>query len=704
MDGQDITRHCAERRLGAADRLELFLQVCAAVDHAHRRLVVHRDLKPSNILVTAGGKVKLLDFGIAAELDINREPTALLNRALTLAYASPEQIEGRSVAVASDVYSLGLVLYELLAGQLPCCRSGEQFYATLHHEPEPPSRRAVLAEVPTREIAGDLDSIVLKAIREEPELRYPSVEQFAADLRRCLEGRPVEARRGSRLYVAGRFLRRNRLNVAAVSAVAMALAATAGVAVWNWRAATHNLAEAQRDYQALRNFAQAVIANTDARSAASPVEEQSRMSGTVARYLDQLSRGRQDDQQLQLEIAAAYERLGAAEGASGGPNQGEPVAALANFQKAYQITLRVWRATGSRNSGVQVLNACGEAALVLADPQPAAAFLRSAIDSTQALLARYPQDGGILNAFSNAYGTRAQRLRAAGDLAGALADFESAVALARRAAGARPVDVGALTLEEAYSAERGVVLRMEGHLEEALTAQDEARRISLRAVQLSPGNHTRRQAAFKLTSRAETLRRMKRYAEAWLDAREAKAELQALAFEDAADDQAKADLSLAYFRLSDIAGSQGRWQDALSGFGEALRLRREQFTRHPRNPVALGNYLAVVVRYADVRLARGAAEAVAQFAEAIALGRRLQHLAPSDVYAAADLARAYAGAAECARRSGRRSDALAEMQQSVALWNEVGKRSPLDVELAEDERETGRALAGLQGVGAVLWR
>ena len=362
VDGQTITKYCAQNRLGVAERLTLFQQVCAAVEHAHRTLVVHRDLKPSNILVTSGRNVKLLDFGIAAELDSTAEPTTLLHRALTPAYASPEQIQGKPVTVATDVYSLGLVLYELMAGRLPHAKDADTFWSILHEEPEPPSRRATLAEVAAREIAGDLDGIVLKAIQKEPERRYLSVEQFAADIRRYREGRPVLARRRSRLYVTSRFLRRNRFNIAAASLAIVGLAATTGIAVWKWHDANHNLAEAQLDYRELRAFAQAVISNVDAGTVASPTEAQRRMSETVTQYLDRLSKRRQDDEELQLQIAGAYIQLGGSQGADTYPNEGDSNAALANFQKSYQICLRQWRAKASRNSGVRLLIACQEIA------------------------------------------------------------------------------------------------------------------------------------------------------------------------------------------------------------------------------------------------------------------------------------------------------------------------------------------------------
>ncbi len=695
VNGQTITQYCAEKRLGLADRLALFQQVCEAVEHAHRNLVVHRDLKPSNIFVDASGRVKLLDFGIAAVLDSRAEPTTLARRSLTPAYASPEQIEGRDVSVATDIYSLGLVLYELLAGRLPHSKDAK-FWATVHNEPTAPSKHATLAEVTAREIAGDLDVIVLKAIQREPERRYPSVEQFAADLRRFREGRPVLARRGSRLYVAGRFLRRNRLNVAAAFLALIALAGTAGIAVWKWRAANRNLAQAQRDYQELRGFAGAVISNVNARNLASPTEGQRRMSETVARYLDRLSNGRQDDQELQLQIASAYRQLGVAQGDNTSPSQGDTNAALANFQKSYQICLKQWRTKGSRNSGVGLLTAAHLMAGIQPDPATAAAFLSSAIDATAPVLSRNPKDEDVLLSYSAAYGALAQRVRFTGDLPAAAGDFQKAIDLADRALAIEPRNIGALNYQEGYTSEKGNTLRMEGRFDEALAYATKAREIALQALALQPSNHNRREAAYKLLSRCEVLRELKRYPEALQDVQEAVTQLEEIASQDAFNNQAKTELSLAYFRLGNIKFSQGRIGDALKTHREALLLREDQYARHSSNLMALRNYQRSLTRVGEILLAaQQTSSAEAHFDHALALGNDLMKQTPSDVYAAADVAKAYQGKAMCALRSGRRAEAAELVRQSVGIWRDVRQRTPLDVGVAAAAGGAERSLAQL---------
>ncbi len=262
VDGLPIDRYCDESNLTTDRRLLLFLEVCTAVGHAHRNLVVHRDLKPSNILVAADGAAKLLDFGIAKLLAEGQADAAVTRlQALTPEYASPEQLHGRPITTASDVYSLGVLLYKLLTGSLPR-PVGEaplrELAQQLTQTPLRPS--AVVGDLRGRGLRGDLDSIVLKALRPEPERRYGSVEALADDIERHRDGRPVEARQGTFTYLAGRFLRRNKVPVAAAALVATTLV---GATVSSNRAAT--LAEAERaKAERISGFLQRMISSPDA--------------------------------------------------------------------------------------------------------------------------------------------------------------------------------------------------------------------------------------------------------------------------------------------------------------------------------------------------------------------------------------------------------------------------------------------------------
>ena len=238
VEGTPLTAFAEARRLSLRERVRLFLQVAAAVAHAHGRLVVHRDLKPSNILVTAQGQVRLLDFGLAKLLEARveeRDLTAAHGRAFTPAYASPEQIAGGPLGVSTDLYSMGVVLFELLTGGRPY-RPQRDSRAALEEaiasaEPLLASEVAGAAGA-RRELRGDLDTVLGKALKKQPAERYRTADALADDLQRWLSGRPVEARPDSFLYRAGKFVRRNALGVGAAAAVCAALAAGAAVALW----------------------------------------------------------------------------------------------------------------------------------------------------------------------------------------------------------------------------------------------------------------------------------------------------------------------------------------------------------------------------------------------------------------------------------------------------------------------------------------
>ena len=279
VEGEDLLAYIKRKALGLTARVELFLQVLDAVDFAHRRLVVHRDLKPTNVLVDAEGRTKLLDFGISKIVDPSSGEDATLTqaRAFTPDYASPEQLRGAAATVATDVYSLGIMLYELLAGRRPFSRKkdADLDLSALARDPEPPSTRVRTTAPPSeaagnepttqiawRDLTGDLDAITLKALRAEPDKRYPSVEALAGDLRRWLAGKPVEARRGGRRYRVGKFVRRHRVPVAlALLAAGLLLAGAAGIVVESRRAAqAAAIADEQRDF-ALRELSRAEAIN-----------------------------------------------------------------------------------------------------------------------------------------------------------------------------------------------------------------------------------------------------------------------------------------------------------------------------------------------------------------------------------------------------------------------------------------------------------
>ena len=236
VNGEPINAYCDANALPTTERLTLFRKVCAAVTYAHQNLVIHRDLKPSNILVTQEGEPKLLDFGIAKLLGTGDElftQTIPALRVMTPEYASPEQVKGEKITTTSDVYSLGVLLYELLTGQRPYrlkTRTPEEIArAITEQEPERPSTAVTRADPGSlqspirnsKSLRGDLDNIVLMAMRKEPARRYSSVGQFSEDIRRHLEGLPVVARKDTVRYRSEKFVKRHKVGVAAAALIGL---------------------------------------------------------------------------------------------------------------------------------------------------------------------------------------------------------------------------------------------------------------------------------------------------------------------------------------------------------------------------------------------------------------------------------------------------------------------------------------------------
>jgi serine/threonine-protein kinase len=321
VEGEPITTYCDRHGLGLEDRVRQFLDVCRAVEAAHRHLIVHRDLKPSNIVVAAGGRVKLLDFGIAKTLDERSAGslTRLGGHPMTPEYAAPEQIRQARVTVMTDVYGLGLVLYEVLTGQRPYRveTALEMPSAILRQEPGRPS---VVASAPWRKrLAGDLDTILLTALRKEPERRYQSAEALRADLERYLARRPILARSDSFVYRATRFVQRHAVGVAAAAVVILSVVAGIVGVVWQSRLASQQARRAE----AAKTFMAGVFRLSDPSEAVGQTLQAREILDLAARRIDTELAGSPEIQADMLTlIGRIFTQLGLYRNASPALNRG----------------------------------------------------------------------------------------------------------------------------------------------------------------------------------------------------------------------------------------------------------------------------------------------------------------------------------------------------------------------------------------------
>ena len=375
IEGEPLHAWCDARNLSVRDRIGLFRQACGAVQYVHQNLIVHRDLKPGNFLVTSGSVVKLLDFGIAKILQ--RDPfvpgddvTQAGQLVMTPGYASPEQVRGEPVTTASDVYSLGVLLYELLTGHGPYRVTSPGLHelarAICETEPEKAStavgkpgtdpqdisrRRSTDPDKLKRALRGDIDNILRKALQKEPARRYSSVELLAEDLRRFLENLPVSAHEDSPRYRAEKFVRRHSTPVAAASLAFLSLIAGAAVAIHEARVANRERSLAEQRFQDVRKLATTFLFDVHDSIQNLPGSTAARalIARTGTQYLDRLAGESNRDASLEVEIAQGYLRVGDVEGNPFLSNLGNTQAALDDYRKALALA----SAAVAQDSGVR---------------------------------------------------------------------------------------------------------------------------------------------------------------------------------------------------------------------------------------------------------------------------------------------------------------------------------------------------------------
>ncbi len=618
IEGQDLTEYCDTRQLSITDRLTLFLDICSAVQHAHRNLIVHRDIKPGNILVTRDGVPKLLDFGIAKVLnpDVSSqtgEVTVTGLHLMTPDYASPEQARLESVTTATDVYLLGALLYELLTGHRPHRFKNYQPQEVLHAicdvDPERPSTvvtrtidmprpagttgKTVTPESVSRgregsverlkkRLSGDLDTIVLMAMRKEPRLRYQSVERFADDIRRHLRREPVIARSPTVGYRAGKFVSRNKAKLAALAFMVLAVIAGVGATIREARIARSERLRADRRFNDVRHLANSFLFEFHDAIESLPGSTRARtlVVTKALEYLDLLAAESGDDPGLHRELATAYQKVGDLQGRPDTPNLGDTAGAMRSQQKAMAIRERlVERMPGDAEVLGELATShdrMGELLLETGDVSAALTRFRSTLALREKLLKEDPTSEPARGGLSGSHSRIGYALSALGDSKGAREHFGTALEIAHAVSSANPGDLGAQQDLSVCYQRLGETQAAAGDTAGALLTYGRMLSIRERIAAAHPTNARLQRllsVAYEKMGDARDMSGDKRGA---LELYRKELEIdRSLAAGDPMNTLARRDLAFSHTKVGEMQRALGMPQEALQSYYRALEIREQ---------------------------------------------------------------------------------------------------------------------------------
>jgi eukaryotic-like serine/threonine-protein kinase len=725
VDGLPIDEYCRSHGLGVEQRLELFRQVCDAVSYAHQHLVVHRDIKPTNIVVTAEGVPKLLDFGIARLLDTADESMGMVTefgaRAMTPQYGSPEQLRGERVTTVSDVYALGVMLYELLAGQRPYDTTGltadDARQMVVAGTVAKPSVAAANTgdEVLARRLRGDLDTIVLTAMRKDAADRYASVAMLADDVRRHREGLPVVARGDSWSYRAAMFVRRRKIGVAAAAAIAVTLLGGVIATTWQARAARAQAQLAQQARtRAEQRFAQVrKLANAmmfeyhDAiKDLPGAIPVRARLVRDALSYLNTLSQETEGDASLQRELALAYRRVGDVQGGSTRMNLGDTTGAVDSYKKSLAIldTL-LHRAAGDpgiRRDVAQVSTDLAYLVWETGDVRGAVEHARRAQALFEPLVAASPPDLELRLALVRTYDALGMITLESGKTAEAVAYHRRQLQLLEAAEPSHPTDPGVRkALSNAYH-HVGDVESAEGHLHAALN--EYRRSLALRQsleTEFPNNNDYTRLVAVSYFWIGDVLGKLNRTREA-LDAYRRSLELgEEIGRANPAAD--RADLTYAVLQVGNMLGRLGRHSEALTYLRRAEAIRAASVRADAASLWKNASLIEVRVAICGSLAAIGRSQEAFTMCGVTAAQMEQTVVAPDDALIRSFVADSYSAlgdaytllAREGAAAGERtfRQRALEMYTRSVAIWTDLRRRRIVAASDAAKPEAAGRALA-----------
>ena len=585
VQGVPIDDYCTANALNLRQRLELFSIICAAVDVAHRNLIVHRDLKPSNILVS-GGVPKLLDFGIAKLLEPSANAGAAGTQSitepamLTPEYASPEQLKREPITTATDVYALGVLLFRLLTNTSPYrARSYAPHDLAAAICDQEPSRPSAVAATRTlrRQLAGDLDTIVLKALRKNPAERYSSAGALGDDIARYLTGLPLAARDDGWVYRGAKFIARHRVGATAAALVIVSLVAGLAAALWQAREADRQRQLAQRHFDEIRRLASSLIFEVQ--------DSIENVPGTLAtrellvkralEYFDGLAAEEKDNVGLQQELAQAYDKLGNVLGRSYAANVGNTAAALASYQKALSIREQL-AASGAVAANAQLdlwssyLNV-GGILRETADTAGALKLHQNARAVVDDLLRNDPDDLKLVRSAAQTASTLSLSYVQSGRLDDATEAARRALSLDERLLSANPTDL-AMQNEVATARGRlGQILLKLGNLTGARAQFDPAFEAASKLVAAEPDNVAfRRRLSNTHSHLAQLFVRQGDLTAAWPHQQTALSLRQTIVDSSPTDRQASIDLMVSQLETGELLARRGDYAAAAAHYRLAL--------------------------------------------------------------------------------------------------------------------------------------